>query len=172
MSTFTDTTEQTTKPLPTIWNVPDALWNVLHPLLEEYDPPKKRGRKRIDARRALGGIIFRMRTGCHWNHLPQEFGDDSSIHRTLQRWESISLFDILWATWLTHCQELGGVDWHWQAVDCRMGKARGVPKEAQENHHPHSAKRGRRKSALVPIPPIVVSRASRRVCIPKRTEGR
>ncbi len=49
--------------LPTIWRVPDDLWQKIQPLLEAYDPPKPTGRKRIDARSALDAIIFRRRSG-------------------------------------------------------------------------------------------------------------
>ena len=45
----------------------------------------------------LMALSFRMRTGCQWNQLPKAFGDDSSVHRTFQRWENLGLFDMLWA---------------------------------------------------------------------------
>jgi len=115
------------KPLPTIWNVPDPLWELIEKVLTVYDPPARTGRKRSDPRQAFDGIIFRMRTGCQWNHLPQEFGDDSSIYRAFARWENKGIFDILWAILLTKCDDLQGVDWHWQAADGCLGKARGVP---------------------------------------------
>ena len=116
--------EQDEKPLPTIWQVPDPLWETIQPLLEELDPPKKTGRPRIDSRPALDGIIYRLRTGCQWNHLPKGFGDDSSVHRTFQRWVALGLFERIWALLLKECEELGGVDWQWQALDGSMGKAR------------------------------------------------
>src|SRR5918912_3007422 len=72
-------------PLPPIWRTPDELWAVVEPILVELDPPK-RGPKRIDQRAALDAIIFRVRSGCQWNRLPREYSDDSSVHRTLQRW--------------------------------------------------------------------------------------
>src|ERR1051325_7492516 len=123
-------TTQPPEPLPTIWHVPDALWQIMQQVLATYDPPKPRGCKRIDARKAFDGLLFRMRTGCQWNHLPKAFGDDASIHRTLQRWERLGVFEILWAILLSECDELGGVDWQWQAADCLLGKARGGPKDA------------------------------------------
>ncbi len=70
----------------TVWEVPDVLWEQIEPVLLEADPPNPRGRPQADARRALDGIIFRLRSGCQWNRLPKEFGDDSTIHRTFQRW--------------------------------------------------------------------------------------
>ena len=76
----------TCQTLPTIWSVPDDLWEMMHCLLDRLDPPNRRGRKRIDARKALNGMIYRMRTGCQWNQLPKRFGDDSTVHRWFQRW--------------------------------------------------------------------------------------
>jgi len=66
-----------TKDFKTIWRVPDELWQKLEFILSECDPPNLIGRKRIDARAALDAIIFRLRSGCQWNHLPAEFPDDS-----------------------------------------------------------------------------------------------
>lgn len=111
-------------PLPTIWQVPDDLWARVKRILDEHDPPKRRGRKRIDPRKALDGIIYRMRSGVQWNQLPAVFGDDSSVHRTFQRWVRLAIFDKVWAQVQTACDDLGGVDWNWQAADGAMGKAR------------------------------------------------
>ena len=112
------------KPLPTIWRVPDELWEKIEPILKEHDPPKSTGRSRIDQRAALDAIIFRLRTGCQWNRLPKEFPDDSSVHRTLQRWVEGGILDLIWASLIEECEELKGVDWEWQAADGAMGKAR------------------------------------------------
>ena len=65
-------------PLPTIWEVSDDLWEVIAASVDELDPPAETGRPRIDPRAALNGIIYQMRSGCQWNHLPRQFGDDSS----------------------------------------------------------------------------------------------
>jgi transposase len=59
--------------LATLWAVPDELWAVVAPILAELDPPKPRGRPRVDARASLDAILFRMRTGCQWNQLPATF---------------------------------------------------------------------------------------------------
>jgi len=112
------------RPLPTIWRVSDELWAKVEPILIRQDPPRHMGRKRIDQRRALNGIIYRLRSGVQWNELPKEFGDDSSVHRTFQRWVKLKVFDAIWATLVADCEELGGVDWEWQAADAAMGKAR------------------------------------------------
>ncbi len=110
--------------LETIWEVPDELWAVLAPLIAAVDPPKPTGRRREDARAILNALVFRMRSGCQWNQLPERFPDDSTVHRTFQRWVRLGLFVQLWAVLLEQCAELGGVDWEWQAADGAMGKAR------------------------------------------------
>jgi len=110
--------------LPPIWRVPDELWAMVAPLLAEYDPPAPTGRKRIDQREALNAIIFRLRTGVQWNHLPQELPEDSSVHRTFQRWLHRGVFDRLWALVQAACEDLNGVDWEWQAADTATSKAR------------------------------------------------
>ncbi len=108
----------------TVWEVPDVLWERIEPVLLEADPPNPRGRPRADARRALDGIIFRLRSGCQWNRLPKEFGDDSTIHRTFQRWVDRGVFTRIWALLVQECEDLGEVQWRWQSADAAMGKAR------------------------------------------------
>ena len=110
--------------LDTIWEVPDDLWEDIEPVITELDPPKATGRKRHAPRKMLNAIIFRMRFGYQWNRLPKHLGDDSTIHRTFQRWESAGVFPRVWAVIQTRCDELGGVDWEWQSADASIGKAR------------------------------------------------
>jgi transposase len=112
------------EPLPTIWRVDDALWEQAEQVLAEFDPPAQFGPERIDQRKALDGVIYRMRSGVQWNRLPAEFGDDASVHRTFQRWVQRGVIGRLWALLVQGCAELAGVDWQWQSFDCATGKAR------------------------------------------------
>ncbi len=111
---------QQNKPLPTIWRVPDELWHNIQPILDQLDPPAKTGRPRIDPRAALDGMIYR--TGCQWNQRPKAFPDDASVHRTMQRWIEREVFPAIWTFFVEVCDELGGVDFEWQAADGAMGK--------------------------------------------------
>ena len=110
--------------LGTIWEVPQELWELIEPIIIEVDPPKARGRKRADPRQMLNGIIYRLRSGCQWNRLPKELGDDSTIHRTFQRWVELGVLRRIWGVLVEECEELGSVYWEWQAADGAMGKAR------------------------------------------------
>lgn len=119
-------TKRKIKRLGTIWECPDDLWDeFIQPVLNRLDPRKPGpGRKRIDLRKALDGIIYHLRTGCQWNALPKRFGDDSSVHRTLQRWIAKGAFKEITAVLIDHCDGLDGVAWDWQAADGVLGKAR------------------------------------------------
>ncbi len=109
---------------PTIWEVPDDVWNMIEPILAECYPAKPKGHRRVDLRPVLNGIIFRLRTGCQWHQLPKEFGDDNTVHRHFQHWCQRGILARLWAVLVEACDGLGGVDWPWQAADAAMGKAR------------------------------------------------
>jgi hypothetical protein len=56
--------------------VTDALWKRLEPLLPPHKPRRHRfpGRKPIDDRKALTGILFVLKAGINWEDLPQEMG--------------------------------------------------------------------------------------------------
>ena len=73
------------------WEVPDDLWACVRPLLptpvRRYRSP---GRKRLDDRRALCGVLFVLCTGLPWEQLPQELGYGSGVTcwRRLREWQS------------------------------------------------------------------------------------
>jgi transposase len=139
------------EPLPTIWNCPDELWaNIIVPILHELDPEPHTGRPRIDQRRALDGIIYQMRTGCQWNHLPREFGDDASIHRTFQRWITRGVLARIWQKLVDTCDELGAVQWAWQSADAALGKARFGGIRSEETPRIAANRARRRASWLTP----------------------
>ena len=102
--------------------------------------------------------------GGQWNHLPDNFGDSSSVYRAFARWEKKAIFDILWAILLTKCDALQGVNWPWQSADGCLAKARGVPKSGV-------GKKGRRTSASAPAPATAPSLASRKACWLRATAG-
>lgn len=71
--------------------LPDALWEEIRVILP---PPKQRrtrypGRKPMDPRHALLGILFVLRSGIPWEMLPQELGCGSGMTcwRYLNAWQ-------------------------------------------------------------------------------------
>ena len=93
-------------------------------ILDSLDPPHSMGRPRIDQRQALNGIVHRARTVCQWNQVPREFGDDSSLHRTFQRWERCGVLDELRDVLVKNCDELNGSLWNLQVSPGIEGRSR------------------------------------------------
>ncbi len=119
-----DRQQRNKQPMPTIWEIPDDVWPMRQTILDEHYPAKPKGHRRVDLRRALNGILFRLRPGCQWNQLPTQFGDDSTVHRHFQPWCQQGLFAPRWAVLVQEGAALNGVDWPWQAADTMMGNAR------------------------------------------------
>lgn len=95
---------------PTIWEVPDDVGALVEPILNDCYPAKPKGHRRVDRRRVLNGIIFRLRTGCQWHQLPKQLGDDSTVHRHFQQWGPRGLFAPIGAVLVEACDVLGGVE--------------------------------------------------------------
>ena len=52
------------------FDLTDLEWSVIQPLL----PNKSRGVPRVDDRRVLNGIFWRLRTGAPWADIPSRYG--------------------------------------------------------------------------------------------------
>ena len=98
------------KPLGTIWEIPDELWRRIEPILKEFWPRKATGRKVANWRKMLNGIIFRLRSGCQWEKLPERYGPKSTVHDWFQRWVQGGIFEKIWAVLVAECDELGEIN--------------------------------------------------------------
>ena len=136
------------KPLPTIWELPDELWERVEPILARTYPPARTGRPRADLRLVLDGIVFRMRSGCQWNQLPERFGPDSTVHGWFQRFVEDGVLEEIWAELVRECEALGAVQWEWQAADGVMGKSR-FSGDKRGPNPTDRAKSGTKKSVIV-----------------------
>lgn len=136
------------RPLPTIWEIPDELWERIEPILKRHYPAASTGRPRADLRRVLDAIIYRMRSGVQWNQLPRTFGADSTIHGWFQRFAADGVLVEIWAELVRECDELGAVAWEWQAADGVMGKSR-FEGDARGPNPTDRAKPGTKKSVIV-----------------------
>ena len=136
------------RPLPTIWELPDDLWEEIEPILDCFYPPAPNRPSRADLRLVLDGIIHRLRSGCQWRYLPERFGRPSTIHGWFQRFAADGFLEEIWAYLVRECEELGAVRWEWQAADGVMGKSRFDGAKRGPNPTDR-AKMGTKKSVLV-----------------------
>lgn len=58
--------------------IPDALWDRVERWIPKHGKSAKGGRPRVADRRAMSGILYRLRTGCQWDAIPSEFGSRST----------------------------------------------------------------------------------------------
>ncbi len=132
------------QPLGTIWEVSDELWQRIEPILRECWPKKPTGRRVANGRNMLNAIIFRMRSDCQWSQLPERYGSKSTGHDWFQRWVQAGLFATIWAVLVAECDDLGGVQWQWQAAAAMLGKARFGGKRRARTRRTAGNKRPRR----------------------------
>ncbi len=93
--------------------LPDELWQEIEPLLPPAPPPSpKGGRPPVDARKALAGILFVLRTGCQWQMVPAAaFGvSGSSCWRRLRDWTAAGVWPELHRRLLNRPGRAGGVN--------------------------------------------------------------
>jgi len=105
----------------------DELWTLIEPLLPA---PKQRrcthpGRKPIENRAALTGILFVLRTGIPWEYLPQEMGCGSGMTcwRRLRDWKKAGVWERLHRVLLDKLQEAGKIDWSRAVIDSASVRA-------------------------------------------------
>jgi transposase len=109
--------------------VSDALWAQIEPLLPRPKPRRFRhpGRKPLDPRRVLAGIIFVLKTGIPWEDLPQEMGCGCgmSCWNYLHFWHTAGVWESLHAVLLSELQHAERIDWSRAAVDSTHSRALG-----------------------------------------------
>ena len=115
--------------------VTDELWELVEPLIPKV---KRRyrypGRRRIDDRNVLTGILFVLRTGISWPDLPQEMGCGSGMTcwRRLQEWNEAGVWQRLHEVLLAKLNEADEIDWSRAAIDSSQVRALlGGPARAQ-----------------------------------------
>ena len=119
--------------------VSDALWELVERLIPRV-PRRHRfpGRKRIDDRKVLTGILFVLRTGIPWEYLPQEMGCGSGVTcwRRLREWQEAGVWQRLHELLLAKLQEADLIDWDRVAIDSSQVRAFGRRKDRPEPGRP------------------------------------
>ena len=100
--------------------VGDELWELVEPLIPKVERRfRLAGRKRIDDRKVLTGILFVLQTGIPWEYLRQEMGCGSGMTcwRRLERWNRAGVFDQLHRILLANMNAAAMIDWTRAAID-------------------------------------------------------
>ena len=102
------------------WEVEDSLWELIEPLLPTVERRFRHpGRRRLDDRKALCGILFVLYTGIPWEFLPQELGYGSGMTcwRRLRDWHQAGVWQRLHEVLLAELNAAGVIDWARAAAD-------------------------------------------------------
>src|SRR6266436_10049497 len=99
--------------------LPDALWNLIQPMLPSTPPHPNGGRPRLQDRRCLIGILFVLRSGIPWEMLPQDMGCGSgmSCWRRLRDWQQLSIWQLIHFVLLDWLARYGKIDRSRTVVD-------------------------------------------------------
>lgn len=106
----------------------EQLWQHIEPLLPKH---KKRrnaqyaGRKPVDARKVMTGIIFVLKTGVPWKSLPatSDFPSGHTCRRRLLEWDRKGVWRRLWQSILSELQAEGKLDWERGVLDSSSVRA-------------------------------------------------
>lgn len=75
------------------YELSDSEWAIIDPLL----PRKSRGVPRVEDRRVLNGIFWRLRTGSPWADIPERYGPATTCYNRFVRWRKAGIWDKLLA---------------------------------------------------------------------------
>jgi transposase len=123
--------------------VTDALWERIAPLLPP--PPRRRfrfpGRKPVEPRQVLTGILFVLKTGIAWDDLPAELGCGcgKTCRKYLREWHRAGVWLKLHALLLAELNGADRIDWARAVIDASFAKA----PEGGEDTGPNPTDRGK-----------------------------
>ena len=73
------------------YEISDFEWAIILPLL----PNKPRGVARVDDRKVLNGIYWRLRTGSPWDDIPERYGASTTCYNRFVRWRKLGVWDAI-----------------------------------------------------------------------------
>lgn len=136
----------------------DELWSLIQSLLPPPKPRRTRypGRKPLEERAVLTGILFVLQSGIPWEMLPQEMGCSSGMSswRRLRDWQQAGVWDRLHKVLLARLRSADRIDWSRVVIDSSSIRAVGSGQKQDR------------------IPPIVLDPVRSTISSPKRKASR
>ena len=128
--------------MTTLRKVPDELWEELEQELPAPPSRAKGGRKRVEDRKLLDGMLYVLWTGCPWRALSRhDFGPWQTVYDRFVEWKTAGVFERLWARCLHLYDQKKGIDWQWQAADGTYVRApRGGKRGWPQSHRPRQTR--------------------------------
>ena len=126
--------------------IPDELWDRIQIWIpkRKHVRSRKGGRPPVPDRVAMRGILYRLRTGCHWDAIPAEFGSRSTCYRRFVEWTEAGVFKMMHVEALLYYDDKVGIEWDWASLDSasvkapKGGSSRGPIRPIAENSAPNA----------------------------------
>ena len=134
--------------LPYATSLSDAEWALVAPLLPA---PATTGRPwRWSLRAVLDGILYVLRTGCAWRHLPRDLPPWSTVHRWFLRLSRVGVFERLAHALAMADRERSGRDASptGAVVDAQAARSGGVGVRGRRGYDPARRVVGRKRHLL------------------------
>ena len=81
----------------------DDEWALVKPFIP---PPKPGGgKRRIDMRAVMNGMMYILSTGCQWRYLPKDFPPYSTVHHYFVWWHCDGVLDRIHHAFYVACRE-------------------------------------------------------------------
>jgi transposase len=143
------------------WELSDAQWKLIEPILRPQRRPDGRGRPWQDTRAVLNGILWVLGAGAQWRELPKKYPPYQTCHRRFQQFVQAGKLERILRVLAEELQARGKLDLEEAFIDASFT---GAKKGASQWGLPSEAKA--RKSSLSPMirvfPSPLVSKALRR----------
>jgi transposase len=106
--------------------VPDALWEIVEPLIPRFaSRPQGGGSAPVDDRAVFTAIVYVLTSGCAWRHLPPSFGVTvPTAHRRFTTWVAAGVFERLQGEVLDRLGGAGELDWSAAILDAASVRAK------------------------------------------------
>jgi transposase len=81
----------------------DDEWVCVEPLI----PPARRGggKRRVDMRAVMNGVMYILSTGCQWRYIPKDFPPRSTLHDYFTWWHCDGTLDRIHHALYVECRE-------------------------------------------------------------------
>jgi transposase len=134
------------------WELSDAQWQLIEPVLRPKRRADGRGRPWQDTQAVLNGILWVLGTGAQWRELPKKYPPYQTCHRRFQQWVREGNFERILHVLAEELHARGKLEVEEAFIDASFT---GAKKGASRPVLP-SAARGR-KSSLSPMITVVLS---------------
>jgi transposase len=106
------------------WELSDAQWQLIEPILRPKRRADGRGRPWQDMRAVLNGILWGLGDGAQWRELPKKYPPYQTCHRRFQLWQRSGRLDRLLQRLAEDLRDRGKIDLSEAFVDATFASAK------------------------------------------------